>query len=488
MRRNGFSHAASPRVRTRLSLADWGTSAPLSRNPSVQNRMTNPSSFANYSRRLLAFMERAAVASPEPDEFTALARELCALQFATVPAFRQLCVARGVTPDSLAHWRDIPAMPAAAFKELELTSLLPVERTAVFHSSGTTEHRPSRHYHSSESLVVYEASLVPWFARHMMVGRVCPQRAAGPSEPPTDALGQTRPTFLSLAPPPEQAPHSSLVHMFATVSRAFGAPDSRFVANAGADNSWSLDATVTLTALTHAEQTGQPLVLLGTAFMFVHLLDELEQRALSLALPPGSRVLETGGYKGRSRELPKAELHALLTARLGVPPAAIVCEYGMSELSSQAYSIATARASLQSQVTAGELPTRMPRRTPSPFLGGGEKVAAGRMRGGAANADARNPSPQPSPLLRGRERASTRVEAPLPFSFPPWCRALVISPETGREVPDGETGLLRIFDLANVRSVLALQTEDLAVRRGEGFELLGRATQAEARGCSLLAR
>ena len=52
------------------------------------------------------------------------------------------------------------------------------------------------------------------------------------------------------------------------------------------------------------------------------------------------------------------------------------------------------------------------RRAPSPFLGGGEKVAAGRMRGGATNADAHNPSPQPSPLLRGRERESECVATP----------------------------------------------------------------------------
>jgi hypothetical protein len=54
-------------------------------------------------------------------------------------------------------------------------------------------------------------------------------------------------------------------------------------------------------------------------------------------------------------------------------------------------------------------------------------------------------------------------------------------------VSDGESGLLRIFDLANVRSVLALQTGDLAVRRGDAFELLGRAEAATARGCSLMA-
>jgi hypothetical protein len=73
------------------------------------------------------------------------------------------------------------------------------------------------------------------------------------------------------------------------------------------------------------------------------------------------------------------------------------------------------------------------------------------------------------------------------FAFPPWVRARVISPETNDEVAEGEAGLLRIVDLANVFSVTAIQTEDRAVRRGGGFELIGRAAQAEARGCSLTA-
>jgi len=70
--------------------------------------------------------------------------------------------------------------------------------------------------------------------------------------------------------------------------------------------------------------------------------------------------------------------------------------------------------------------------------------------------------------------------------FPPWCRVQFISPETGREVAEGESGLLRIFDLANVRSVMAIQTEDLGARRGDGFELSGRVPAAEPRGCSLM--
>lgn len=269
---------------------------------------------------------------------------------------------------------------------------------------------------------MYEASLRPWFARHLLAG----------------GMEQMRPAIICLAPPPEQAPHSSLVHMFACVSAAFGGPGSRFLANIGADNAWALDTAAAFAALRQAEQAGKPVVMLGTAFMLVHLLDELERRGWSPALPRGSRVMETGGYKGRSRELSKAELHALITARLGVPREFIVCEYGMSELSSQAYDC---------------------------VAGDGWQVTG------------------EAPVVPSR----TDHHAPRVFHFPPWCRALVISPETGREVADGETGLLRVFDLANVRSVMAIQTEDLAVRCGEGFELLGRAARAEARGCSLMA-
>jgi hypothetical protein len=70
---------------------------------------------------------------------------------------------------------------------------------------------------------------------------------------------------------------------------------------------------------------------------------------------------------------------------------------------------------------------------------------------------------------------------------PAWCRTLVIDPETGRPVAAGQTGLLRHFDLANVDSVSAIQTDDLGRAEGQGFVLLGRSPNAEVRGCSLSA-
>ena len=70
------------------------------------------------------------------------------------------------------------------------------------------------------------------------------------------------------------------------------------------------------------------------------LLEFMLAKKHSIHLPPGSRVMETGGYKGRSRTIPKSELHSLICQRLGVPLQNLVSEYGMSELSSQAYDVA----------------------------------------------------------------------------------------------------------------------------------------------------
>ena len=72
-----------------------------------------------------------------------------------------------------------------------------------------------------------------------------------------------------------------------------------------------------------------------------------------------------------------------------------------------------------------------------------------------------------------------------PHRAPPWMKFLIIDPNTNEEVFPGEVGLLRIVDLANLWSVLAIQTQDLALARADGgFLLLGRDPAALPRGCS----
>src|SRR5208283_2595810 len=148
--------------------------------------------------------------------FDALALELFALQFKHNAAYRKICAARGLTPEVVEHWTQIPAVPASAFKELELTCLAPNERTAVFHSSGTMEQKPGRHFHNAESLAVYEASLWTWFAECIL------RSADGSSAKSGETRGRAVHAPIFLTPTPAEAPHSSLVHMFETVRQKLG--------------------------------------------------------------------------------------------------------------------------------------------------------------------------------------------------------------------------------------------------------------------------
>lgn len=350
---------------------------------------------AAIERELLAWMR------DEPERrddarFERLALALFAFQFEANVPYGRFCTVRGATPDRIRSWRDIPAVPTGAFKELPLRCF-PAERSVhVFRTSGTTLAR--RGELSLDTLELYEASLAPSFE-----SGVLPDLAPGERLP-----------MLVLAPSPAEAPDSSLSHMFEVMQERRGAPGGGWFVRNGRLDADALEGAV-------ARAAGAPkLLLCGTAFAFVHWLEALEQRSLRLALPAGTRVMETGGFKGRARELPRERLYAWLQDRLGVPPERCVNQYGMTELASQFY----------------------------------------------------------DSVLR-EPRASRRKLAP------PWTRVLLVDPESGKQVPDGEVGAIRIFDLANTGSVLAIATADLGRNRGDGFEVLGREEGAEARGCSL---
>ncbi len=75
----------------------------------------------------------------------------------------------------------------------------------------------------------------------------------------------------------------------------------------------------------------------GTAFALVALLDDLAEMERPFVAPPGSRIMETGGFKGRARVVARGELYTALARALGIATEAIVAEYGMTELISQYY-------------------------------------------------------------------------------------------------------------------------------------------------------
>jgi hypothetical protein len=249
----------------------------------------------------------------DPVRFEALALELFAHQFARCAPYARFCQARGLAPRRVRRWQEIPAVPSGAFKELRLTSFRG-PALHVFRTSGTsTARRGELHL---DTLEVYEASSLASFERFVL-----PELAPG-----------ERTTLRVLAPAPEEAPDSSLSHMFGCVRRARGDFHSAFDLSGGRLRLEDLFA-----ALRAAEAEARAVTLAGTAFAFVHLLEALAEGKLRLRLPAGSRAMETGGFKGRSREVAREELHGWIAGRLGIPPARTVNQYGMTELGSQFY-------------------------------------------------------------------------------------------------------------------------------------------------------
>jgi hypothetical protein len=225
--------------------------------------------------------------------------------------------------------------------------------------------------------------------------------------------------MLVLNPPRTTLPNSSLAHYLHLVLETFGAPGSAFVLGAQ-----GLEVDKLAEALRQAENSGQPLCLLGTSFAFVHALDTFATCRQTFKLPAGSRIMDTGGFKGQSRELTREELYGLFTEYFGVSETHCVNMYGMSEFSSQ-------------------------------FLDNTLRNA-----------------------YQGRKE-------PLAKENPPWTRTLVVDPETLESVPHGQRGLLLHYDLANRNSVVAILTEDVGLEGKDGFTLLGRARGSEVRGCSV---
>lgn len=264
--------------------------------------------------RILAWMGEAEAREDEA-RFQQLALELFAHQFARCEPFARFCRARGVTPGSVSCWREIPAVPSGAFKEMALRSFPPDRECHVFRTSGTSTRRQGELH--LDTLALYEASLLPSFRRHLL---------------PDLGATSERMRMAILAPSPAEAPDSSLSHMFGAALDRFGTRDSQFLVEGGALRTDRLRG-----ALERAVASGEALLLCGTAFAFVHLLEAMEGAGRRFALPEASRIMETGGFKGRSRELPREELYRRLHGAVGVPPGRIVNQYGMTELGSQFY-------------------------------------------------------------------------------------------------------------------------------------------------------
>lgn len=258
---------------------------------------------------LLAFI---AMDDCTDDQFNQLALRLFAYQYECNAPFRSFCQRRGATLRNVRSWRDVPAVPIDAFKAMELRSEPPSPAERVFMTSGTTG-RAARGRHFHPQLDVYDLSMKRYFSRRFM-------------------QGLERMPMGILFPDEQAMPNSSLAHYLALARSEFGSAGSRYYLSPE-----GLDMPALCAALEESERSGQPFALLGASFSLVHVMDALRAQGRSFRLPAGSRVLDTGGYKGQSRELPLEQFYAELSQLLGVPRSLCINMYGMTELSTQFY-------------------------------------------------------------------------------------------------------------------------------------------------------
>ncbi len=341
--------------------------------------------------RVEAVIARGCDAALDPTARDGLALELLAWQRANCPPLDRAFRAMGA-PEVCASLDALPGLPTEAFKTARIACFDAVHETRVFTTSGTSRDVRGRHAFASTDL--YDAAALACGTRWLL--------PRGPYR------------FVLLAEREQDAPHSSLTYMLARFAERFSDPSRR-------DDPWMLegahvDVPRLRDALATARAGNQPVALLGATFAFMHAIDALDDA--SQPLPPGSVVMPTGGFKGRSREVSPEALFATLERAFGVGRRQIVQEYGMTELSSQAY----------------------------------------------------EPHEEGTPPGR--------------YVSPPWMIVTAMDPVTLARLPDGEPGVLRVVDLANVGSCACIQTADLGVTHARGFEVLGRAPGATPRGCA----
>lgn len=371
---------------------------------------------------------------PGDETFESLALDIARYQAEASPGFARLVERAGSSLDNVAS---IPAVPTDVFRLTRVAAHPASHDAAVFETSGTTAAESGRH--PVRDLTTYR-DLALRLGRHTLFSRL-----------------PTRSLVVALAPPPSDPPKSSLGLMMQLFVEEFDGravtsdPQGvRFDARSnerfliGSDG---IDVNGLVRACKIARRRSEPLVVLATSFALVGLLDALDGE--TLPTPDRVVVMLTGGFKGRTREIAPERLRRDVARAFGTSESSLLGEYGMTELTSQLYEAWPSSASTASTARESVRPALASQRA----------------------SDAR-------PLWPDGGRPGF-------YHAPPWLRVLAVDPVSGEEVAAGSEGLARFIDLGNVDSAVAVQTQDRIRVDERGIELLGRATGAIARGCSL---
>ncbi len=344
---------------------------------------------------VLGFIE-AGVDSEIPD-FNDYALRMFALHYQVNSIFREFCDAKKVRPGDVGRWEEIPMVYNDMFKTHLITSF-PLEKAVMGCLTGGTTSLTQRgrifRDEDGKSLV--------FSANRVMTGSyLFPDFEEG-----------KRCRILILAPSPKLAPSMGMAIGIDQTRRTFGAPDSKFLLGKSGVHINDL-----LKALRESEDTGVPVALIGATSAYVYFFQACRRKKMSFRLPPGSRVCDGGGYRGRFGVVTRKDYYSMVREILDVPETHCVNVLGEAETATNLFDDALRR----------------------------------HVNG-----------------LQQRKR--TRP-------VPPWSRVRAMNLDNLKPLPDGEVGLLAHWDLANVPTVLAVITDNLGYTTDDGrsCEMVGRA-------------
>jgi hypothetical protein len=359
--------------------------------------MATDSETHRLTEEILGFIAAGVDAELADAQFNDYSMQLFALQYANNTIFREFCDAKKVKPGDINRWQDVPMVYNDVFKT-HLVASFPLEQSVMGCLTGGTTSLTQRGRIFRDE----DGKRLVFGANRMMTGSyLFPDFNEG-----------KRCRILILAPSPELAPSMGMAIGMDQTRQAFGTPDSLFLLGKS-----GIDVKNLLKALRESEASGVPVALIGATAAYVYFFQSCRRKKIKFKLPPGSRVCDGGGYRGRFGVVTRDDYYAMVKEILDVPENHCVNVLGEAETATNLFDDA-----LRRQVKG--LPPRQRTRP-----------------------------------------------------VPPWSRVLAMNIDDLSPLPDGEVGLLAHWDLANVPTVLAVITDNLGYTtdNGTACEMVGRA-------------
>ena len=349
------------------------------------------------TEKVLSIIEAGVDAELTDQQFNDYCLQIFALQYETNKIFREFCDLKKVKPGDITRWQDVPMVYNDVFKT-HLVASFPLEQSVMSCLTGGTTSLTQRgriFRDEDGKRLVFGAN------KKMTASYLFPDFDEG-----------KRCRILILAPSPQLAPSMGMAIGMDQTRTHFGTEDSIFLLGKS-----GIDVKNLLKALREAESSGVPVALIGATAAYVYFFQSCRRKKIKFKLPPGSRICDGGGYRGRFGVVTRDDYYAMVKEILDIPDSHCVNVLGEAETATNLFD-----DSLRRYVKG--LP---PRKRTRPV--------------------------------------------------PPWSRVLAMDIDDLSPLPDGEVGLLAHWDLANVPTVLAVITDNLGYTtdNGTGCEMVGRA-------------